>query len=331
MRDQPSSSATVTVAVLSDIHYAGPSERAKGNDYEIQLVQNPGLRILLRAYRHLIWMRKPMDQGAQLDRFLNGIGSVDHVVANGDYSCDSAFVGVSDPAALESALECAGKLRGRFGERVHFTIGDHELGKLSLVGGRGGMRIASWTSATETLGLKPFWQLAIGNYVLMGVASPLLALPVNQPDTLLEEWPEWQRLRGAHLADIHAAFDQLNPGQRVILFCHDPTALPFLWREEPVRRRLVQIEQTIIGHLHTKLILWKSRLLSGIPPIRFMGNSVRRFSTALHEARHWKDFRMRLCPALSGTELLNDGGYYIMELDREAIQPVRFSFHLLRR
>jgi hypothetical protein len=117
----------------------------------------------------------------------------------------------------------------------------------------------------------------------------------------------------------------------VLLFCHDPTALPFLWREESVRRRLPQVEQTIIGHLHTRLILWKSRVLSGIPPIRFLDRNVSRFSSALHEAHHWWPFQVRLCPALSGTELLNDGGYYTVQIDPTANQPARFTFHPLPR
>ena len=147
----------------------------------------------------------------------------------------------------------------QFGDRIRFTIGDHELGKMAFVGGQGGMRLAGWPRIME-LGLQPFWQLTIGNYVLLGVASPLIALPANQPDTLPEEWPEWLKLRDAHLAEIRAAFDALKPEQRILLFCHDPTALPFLWREESVRRRLPQIEQTVIGHLHaaSDFVLTKS-------------------------------------------------------------------------
>jgi hypothetical protein len=321
----------VTVAVLSDIHYAGAAERARGNDFELRAIGNPLLRALVRFYRHFIWLRHPLNQAPQLDRFLNEIAPVDYVVANGDYSCDSGFVGVSDPAVFRSAQECLGKLCGKFGDRVRFTLGDHEPGKLSLIGGSGGMRLASWRRATESLGIKPFWQLVIGNYVLMGVASPLIALPANQPDTLPEEWPEWQKLRDAHLTEIRTAFDALKPEQRVLLFCHDPTALPFLWREESVRRRLPQIEQTFIGHLHTRLILWKSRLLSGIPSVRFLGNSVRKFTSALHEANHWWPFKVRLCPALSGIELLNDGGYYTVGIDPTAKQPAKFTFHPLPR
>ncbi len=321
----------VNVAILSDIHYAGPAERARGNDYEMRAIANPLLRSAVRIYRHCIWMRRPVEQGPQFDRFLGQVGPVDNVVANGDYSCDTGFVGVSDPAARESTQECLGKLRAQFGGRARFVIGDHELGKLTFFGGAGGLRLASWRCATETLGLQPFWQLAVGRYQLIGVTSPLIALPANQPDTLPEEWPEWLRLREAHLAEIRAAFDALAPDQHVLLFCHDPTALPFLWREESVHRHLPQIEQTVIGHLHTRLVLWKSRVLSGIPPVRFLGHSIRRITVALHEAHHWWPFRVRLCPSLSGTELLNDGGYYTVNIDPAANRPAQFTFHPLPR
>jgi hypothetical protein len=320
-----------TVAIVSDIHYAGPDERARGEDCEFRGIANPLIRAATRAYRHWIWMRHPFAQTRQLDRFLAEVPPVDFVVANGDYTCDSAFVGVSDPAAYESVRECLGRLRAKFGDRARFTLGDHELGKLPLAGGKGGMRLASWHCATRQLGLHPFWIFAIGRYVLIGVSSPLIALPANRTDTLPEEWPEWQQLRESHLAEIRAAFDALQSEQRVLLFCHDPTALPFLAREESVRRRLPQIEQTIIGHLHTRLILWKSRVLSGIPPIRFLGRNVNRFTSALNEAHQWWPFRVRLCPALSGIEMLNDGGYYVLEIDPEARRPARFAFHPLPR
>jgi hypothetical protein len=320
----------VTVAIVSDIHYAGPAEQARGDDYEMRAIPNPVLRAAARVYRHVIWMRHPLDQRRQLDRFLAEVGPVDYIIGNGDYSCDSGFVGVSDPAAGQSAQECLVKLRAKFGNRTRFTMGDHELGKHALFGG-GEMLLASWRVATETLGLSPFWQIVIGRYTLMGMASSLVALHTHQPDTLPEEWPEWLRLQETHLAEIRAAFDALPSNQRVILFCHDPTALPFLWREESVRRRLPQIEQTIIGHLHTQLILWKSRVLSGIPPIRFLGHAITRMTAALHEAHHWRPFHVRLCPALSGIELLNDGGYFTMQIDPAANQPARFTFHPLPR
>ena len=323
-------SGEVTFVIVSDIHYAGLAERARGEDYEMRVIPNPILRAFARTYRHLYWMRHPLDQWRQLDRFLDEVGSADYLVANGDYSCDSGFVGVSDPASGQSAKECLDKLRARFGDKARFTIGDHELGKRALFG-FGEMHMASWRVTTETLGVPPFWQITTGRYTLMGLTSSLIALPTHQPDTLPQEWPEWLRLREAHLAEVRAAFDALPSNQRVILFCHDPTALPFLWREETVRRRSDQIEQTIIGHLHSRWVLWQSRMLAGIPPIRFLGHNVHRMTSALREAGCWRLFHVRLCPALSGIEFLNDGGYLTIHIDPGGNHPARFVFHPLPR
>src|SRR5258707_7850926 len=273
----------VTLGIVSDIHYAGAAERARGNDYEIRGLANPLLRWFVRGHRHFVWKRDPLNQNHLLDGFLATV-RVDLVVANGDYSCNSAFVGVSDDAACQSASECLGKLREKFGANFRGTYGDHELGKLSFFGGLGGMRLESWRRAREELKLQPFWQLQIGKYVLIGVVSSLIALPIFEPDTLPAERPQWERLRVEHLTEIQEAFAALHPEQRVLLFCHDPTALPFLWRDEIIRSRLPQIEQTIIGHLHSNLILWKSRLLAGMPRITFLGNTSRKLSAALHEA-----------------------------------------------
>ena len=328
---RPAGARPVTVAILSDIHYASDAERARGPDYEFQGIRNPLLRRAAKAYRHWIWLRNPLGQNGQLDRFLERAAGADWVVANGDYSCDSAFVGVGDDAACQSAKECLGKLRARFGDRFHANLGDHELGKLSLFTARGGMRLDSWRRATRELGIAPFWRMDVGNQVLIGVASSVVALPVFEPDLLPAEKAEWNRLRAEHLDEIRAVFAGLTPEQRVLLFCHDPTALPFLWREDAVRRKLPQIGNTIVGHLHTRLIFWKSRLFAGMPVIRFLGHSALRMSTALNEARCWRPFRVRLCPALAGIELLNDGGYLTAELDPEARRPVRIQFHPLPR
>jgi hypothetical protein len=320
-----------TIAILSDIHYACAAEQARGDDFEFVGMENRLLRAAYRTYRHFIWMRHPLHQGGQLDRFLREVGDVDLVVANGDYTCSTAFVGLADNASLQSAVECIGKLRAKFGERLLLNFGDHELGKLSLFGARGGMRLAAWRRATGELGLQPFWRVELGNYVLLGVVSSLVALPVFRHDALPEEWHEWEKLREQHLAEIRATFAALQPHQRVLLFCHDPTALPFLWREDAVRTKLPQVEQTIIGHLHSNLFLWKSKLLAGMPVLKFLGHSARRMSTALNEARHWRPFRVRLCPSLAGIELLKDGGYFTVELDAEAKRPAQFTFHRLPR
>lgn len=324
-------SRTLTLAILSDIHYASEAEQLRGEDYEVRGIKNAALRLFLRTYRHFVWLRHPFQQGHLLEEFLERAEAADYVIANGDYSCDTGFVGVSDDAACQSARECLDKLRCRFDGRFYATFGDHEFGKLSLCGGQGGMRWASYLRARHELGLVPFWRVDLGRYVLLGLASSLVALPCFEPDTLLEERSDWLGLRNEHLAEIRAAFTSLQPDRRVLLFCHDPTALPFLWREETVRSRLPQIEQTVIGHLHSNLIHWKSHRLAGMPIIRFMGNSVRRLTLALNEARYWKPFRVRLCPSLAGIELLKDGGYYTAQVDPDAERPMAFQFHRLVR
>ena len=322
---------TCTLGILSDIHYASAAEQARGSDYEWRGLANPLLRLLVRLHRRFLWLRDPLNQNHLLDRFLARGEDFDYVIANGDYSCNSLFLGLSDDAACQSTRECLGKLRQKFGRNLRTNFGDHELGKISFFGGRGGMRLASWRRATQELAMEPFWRIELGHYVLMGLVSSLVALPVFQPDTLPAEWPEWEKLRAEHLSEVRQAFAALQPAQRVVLFCHDPTALPFLWREEAVRARLPQIEHTIIGHLHSNLILWKSRLLAGLPRIGFLGHTAKRLSAALNEARSWRPFNVRLCPALAGIELLKDGGYLTAELDTEAKHPVRFQFHKLPR
>lgn len=284
-----------TLLVVSDIHYASAAEQAR-RGYWASAITNPLLRAASEAYRHFIWLRDPLRHNHLLEKFLDRAGAPDLVVAKGDYSCDSAFVGVSDEAAFQSAQECLDKLRRHFGEKLLAICGDHEFGKQSLFGGAGGLRWASWRRATGQLGLRPFWRVESGRYVFLGVTSTLIALPVFAPEILKEERALWEQRRAAHLAEIRSALNALQPEQRVILFCHDPSALPFLWHDESIRRRLQQVEQMIIGHLHSPLILWKSRRLAGMPAIPFLGDTVRRLSTALREAGHWRDFKVRLCP-----------------------------------
>jgi hypothetical protein len=319
------------LAIVSDIHYAGPREQAEGDDYEYRILTNPLLRFAIAQYRRHIWLRYPLRQNGQLDRFLATVPAVDYVIANGDYSCNTSAFGLSDDAAMESAQACIGPLREKFSERLRLNFGDHELGKLRLMGTRGGLRLRSWQRAIEELGVSPFWRIELGNYVLLNCTSTLLALPVFAHDMLPEERGAWEKLRAEHFAAVRAAFAELRPGQRVLFFCHDPTALPFLWRDEAIRAKLPQVERTVIGHLHSNLYLRLSYLLSGMPVVRCLGHSIQRMSTALREARYWKPFRVLLCPSLAGIELLNDGGYFTVELDATAATPAEFRFHALKR
>ncbi len=165
-----------TILVLSDIHYASEAEQARGVT-EFQVIDNPFLRWWVQMYRYFIWRRDPFAHNHLLDRFIDEARDADLVIANGDYSCDTAFIGLSDPPSYESARTCLDKLRTGLAERVLFTIGDHELGKMSLFGNRGGLRIESWRRIRD-LRLEPFWCHEIGDYLLMGITSSLVALPV---------------------------------------------------------------------------------------------------------------------------------------------------------
>src|SRR5262245_24205365 len=98
------------LTILSDVHYAGPAEQARGDNYEFRGIRNPLMRFGAWSYRHFIWMRHPLQQGRMLDRFLKEAAPSDHVIANGDFTCNTNSLGVSDDATLESAKECIGKL-----------------------------------------------------------------------------------------------------------------------------------------------------------------------------------------------------------------------------
>ena len=90
-----------------------------------------------------------------------------------------------------------------------------------------------------------------------------------------------------------------------------------------------KIEATVIGHLHSQLILRTGCILAGMPAIHFLGATFRRNSTALNEAKLWRPFRVQLCPSLTGIQLLKDGGWLTVELSADARQPARIRFHPL--
>jgi hypothetical protein len=324
-------SRTFRVAILSDIHYAGPQERAAGDDYELQAIPSSQLRFVLRQYRNHIWLRAPLQQYGQLERFLAEVPEVDYAIANGDYSCDVAAIGLANDAALESTQECLGKLRAKFGPRLRLVCGDHELGKLRLFGSRGGMRLNSWNRWVSETGGQAFWKLELGNSVLFNCTSSLIALTAYAADVAAEESSHWAELASQHFAEVRAAFAALRPEQRVIFFCHDPTALPFLASDPVIQSKLNQVERTVIGHLHSNLYLRLSKLLSGMPTLNGLGHSARKMSRALGQARAWRPFRVLLCPSLAGIELLKDGGFYTVELTDAGPTPARFQFHPLKR
>jgi hypothetical protein len=314
--------------VVSDLHYAGDSEQAR-RGWERRVIAHPVLRAAAGLYRRFLWLRDPTAHNHRLDAFLARAGGADLVVANGDYSCDSAFVGVADDAACASAAECLGRLRAALGPRLLAVIGDHELGKQSLFGGAGGLRLRSWERATGELGLVPVWRADLPGWSLVGVTSTLAALPVLEHEALAAERPAWAALRAAHFAALAAGLESLPAGNRWLLFCHDPTALPYLLGLPAVRAALPRLAATIIGHLHSELILRTGGWLAGMPELRRCGATARRLSGALRRAREWRPFRVTLCPSTAGIELLKDGGYLELELPAAGHAPLQIRRHHL--
>ncbi len=321
------------LTVLSDPHFASIPEQAR-KDYESRSVKSPLRRTALRLYRHYIWLRDPQFQNHLLDRFLDlatRSGEPDLVVAGGDYTTDTAFIGVADAAAHQSVGECLGKLRTRFGDRFQANMGDHELGKISMTGNAGGLRLESWRQATGPLGIPGFWERDLGAYKLIGIASSPIALPVLEGETLPDERAAWWQVRAELIEQLRESFGRLKPGQRVLLFCHDPTALPFLAEPTVIGPWLDRIEHTILGHVHSPFVFWNSQILAGIPPIKMLGHTVHRITRALNRAKSWKALRPILCPSLAGIELLKDGGYLALELDLTGNDPLKILRHPIPR
>lgn len=312
------------VVVFSDPHFAGADEKAR-HGWERRVISNPALRVSAWAYRRFLWLADPTAHNHQVDALLTSAGQPDWVIGNGDYSCDSAFIGVADDAACASARECLERVRTAYGKRLRTTFGDHELGKMSLFGGKGGLRLASWERATNELGLEPLWQVDAGAYRMVGVTSSLVGLPAFHPELLPHEVVHWEALRREHLAGMAEILRTTPMDRRVILFCHDPTALPFLAKDEAIGPLLPRIVCTVIGHLHSELVLRASRWLAGMPELGFLGNTARRLSGALRRARAWRPFRLVLCPSLAGVQLLKDGGYLELDLDHDGPQGPRIT------
>ncbi len=329
---------TLRILILSDVHYAGEEER-KRVGYDLQAIESPLMRWWVRLYRRYVWLRDPLGQNHLLQRIVESAHEPDLVIANGDFTCDTKFVGVVDAASRASAAECLSILRTRYAghckklpshARFHAVIGDHELGKKGLGTTQGGLRLGSFEAAVKDLEIAPFWKLEWGNYVFMGVSSSVIAFPVLEREALQEECAEWRQIRELHFEEIRGAFSLLKTDQRLILFCHDPTALPFLHDDPVIRKYLPQIERTVIGHLHTPILHGLSRKLAGIPVIKGLGTTARRLSTALNRAQCWLPFRVICCPSPSGVQLFKDGGYYLATFESEARTPAVFERQRLK-
>ncbi len=301
--------------VISDLHWACAEEQARAG-HESRVVQNPCLRLAAYCWRRWVWLATPHGHNHRVAAILGrtGTNGADWCLANGDFTLDTAFVGVSDEAACVSAGECLSPLRAAWGSRLLTTIGDHELGKVSLFGGAGGLRRRSLERCESELGLSRFWVQPGGDgVVLIGVTSTLAAWTLFADETPVNERAWWRKQQARHLAQISDAFSDLTPGQRVVLCCHDPSALAFLYELAEVRQRLGQLACTVIGHLHSAKVWSLARNLAGFPRVPWMGVTFRRYTTALHRSRCWREFGIALCPAPAGLQLFKDGGW--LEID----------------
>ncbi len=316
----------VRLLIVSDIHYACDAEKAR-RGHEARAASSRLQRFVAHIWRHYFWMRDPLAHNHRLDWILESQPGPDWAIVNGDYTVDTAFVGVSDDASFESAKMCLDRLRAQYGHRLLCTIGDHDLGKKSLFGGVGGPRYRSLERMEEELGVPRIWRMEIGRYLLIGLASTVAAVPLFEHEIPSEELALWNRAQSRMMAELRHCFETARKDQRILLFVHDPSSLAWLYREEFIRAGLDRVERTIVGHLHSPAILRASRILQGMPRINWMGHTARRYSAALNKARCWKRFRVLLCPSPHGMQILKDGGYFTAVLSPDAEQPVRFQRH----
>lgn len=316
------------VLVVSDLHWAGPSEQRR-RGYEQAVIRDPFQRLLAAAWRKGFWLADPMAHNHRLDRIVERNPSPDVVVANGDYTVDSAFIGIADDPACESAGLCLQRLRATYGERLLVGIGDHELGKHSFLGGAGGPRFESWRRVGDRLGIEPVWRRDFGRYAFVAVPSTPMALPAFEPELLDGERALWHGLRERLVAQVRGLFAGIPEDRRIVLFCHDPTALPFLAELPEVAAALPRFDATVIGHLHSPFLFGVARRLAGFPEVRNLGSTMRRYTTALRQASSWRRFRIVFCPSPTGAERLKDGGWLTGAFEPDSSAPIAWTRHRL--
>lgn len=318
------------LAVISDIHVLGPAELARANEsYGILGSDLPPLKRGLR--RGLYRMRRRLWNGHLQWRHTAFMRALDEVagfrpewlIANGDYGGDYGGVGLSNAATFDSAALVVNLIRERFPERSRFVFGDHDLGKYSTVMREGGIRLSSLERGEQHLGIPSFWHERDDEFHLIGVNSSLFTLDLFLPEALAEEIPQWKRLREAHITEVSQAFHGLAPRSRVILFCHDPSALTALSQIPVIRRRLPQVELTVIGHLHSPTLLWMARYASRLSRWRPRYPVARIVAHGLEGARSWNLFNPVVCPSTFGAGHHVSGGLLLIEKDRQGQLVVR--------
>jgi hypothetical protein len=103
---------------------------------------------------------------------------------------------------------------------------------------------------------------------------------------------------------------------RILLFCHDPSALHALSQLRPVRNRVGQIEMTIIGHLHAPSLLKLARLVpKGASAWRPKYPVARIIAHGLSGVSSWRIFKPVVCPSTFGAGHHLRGGLLFIEKD----------------
>ncbi len=309
------------LAVISDFHVAGPKERVRSASSYHDI--GNGLHPLKRKWRRglhraraRLWNANPEWRSEAFLRALDCVSGYkpDWVIANGDYGSDQGGVGVSDEATFESASGVIRTIRRTFHQRCRFIFGDHDLGKYSTLLRSGGIRLKSLNLGEEVLGIPSFWHELDDGYHLIGINSSLFTLDLFLPEALAEEIPHWRERRARHIADVCETFSRIPSKGRVILFCHDPSALHALSELKPVRERLPQIDMTVIGHLHSPGLLKLARLVpQRASAWRPKYPVARIIAHGLKGVGSWKMFKPVVCPSTFGTGHHIRGGLLFVE------------------
>ncbi len=319
------------IAVISDIHVLGPRELAAARQAHAALGDDVspmvgrwrrGLhRVRGRLWNGRLELREPAFRHA-LARLLEY--DPEWIVANGDFAADYGGVGLSDDATFESAAGAVQLMRELFARRCKFVFGDHDIGKYSTELRGGGIRIDSLERGEKALGIPSFWHVVDEDFHLIGVNSSLFNLELFLPEALIDEVPEWKRRRAEHIEHVRHAFDGLPRHARVILFCHDPSALTLLAQVPVVQRRIAHIELTVVGHLHSPSLLKFAKFAAKstknwnpkYPVARIIARS-------LEGVKTWAQFNPVVCPSTFGTGHHVGGGLLLIEREADGTLVTR--------
>jgi hypothetical protein len=118
-------------------------------------------------------------------------------------------------------------------------------------------------------------------------------------------------------------FAAMQPQDRIIIFCHDPSALGVLAALPDVHDRVDQVECTVVGHLHTPLLLGVTRMMRHLPVLKTDYPIARIVSHGAQNAKDWKRFNPVVCPSTYGVGTHISGGVLFIEATNGGILRVQ--------